>query len=85
MCPVCGKDTNHYCQDELAGGILNGARPFLVDTFALARGDRPEAVPSPEEYARQLKQERDLRSIRALQGAPLEGCGGDDCDDCYPK
>lgn len=30
-------------------------------------------------------QEADLRSIRALQGAPLEGCGDDDCDDCYPK
>lgn len=29
--------------------------------------------------------EADLRSIRALQGAPLEGCGDDDCDDCYPK
>lgn len=41
----------------------------------------PAAIGPSQPPARGL--EADLRSIRALQGAPLEGCGDDDCDDAY--
>jgi hypothetical protein len=42
-------------------------------------------MPTPEQVAAADSEQAALRSIRALQGAPLEGCNNDDCDDCYPK